>query len=131
MGYSKIELEIINISLGLTIKFARLEENLSQLELGNLCDADNTAVGRIERAEHVSSWENIYKVSQTLGLNFCSLFLLPSEKALLQILNDCLQLETKLTDQKRAYYTNMESRIRDLYKQRKDSSGSRYLPEES
>lgn len=119
--HTNIELEIINISLGLTIKLSRLKSKISQLDLGNICDTDNTAVGRIERAEHISSWENIYKISQKLQLDFCSLFLLPSEATLLQTLNNCLQLETKLTDKKRIYYTNMESRIHDLFKQRKTS----------
>jgi len=115
--YSNIELEIVNISLGLTIKLSRLERKISQLDLGNICDTDNTAVGRIERAEHISSWENIYKISQKLQINFCSLFLLPSKELLLETLNNCLLLETKLTNKKRVYYSNMEARIHKLFKQ--------------
>lgn len=40
--YSNTELKIVNIWLGLTIKLKRLQNNLSQLDLGNMSDTDNT-----------------------------------------------------------------------------------------
>ncbi|VXD08468.1 hypothetical protein SPHINGO8BC_90560 [Sphingobacterium multivorum] len=40
-NYSKIEIEIINISLGLTVKLRRLEYKYSQLDLGIISETDN------------------------------------------------------------------------------------------
>lgn len=114
-NYSKIEIEIINISLGLTIKLKRLECKLSQLDLGIISETDNTLVGRIERAEHIVGWNVIMLVSQKLNINFSSLFLLKAKEEVLELIEDCLALETKLTQQKKAFYDKLRVRVNELY----------------
>jgi len=114
-NYSKIEIEIINISLGLTIKLKRLEHKLSQLDLGIISETDNTLVGRIERAEHIVGWNVIMLVSQKLNINFSSLFALKTKEEVLELIEDCLALETKLTQQKKAFYDKLNARVKELY----------------
>lgn len=114
---SKVELEIINVSLGLIIKLNRLENEYSQLELGIRSNTDNTIVGRIERAEHVSNWQNLYKVSQQLGLDYCSLFIMKSKEELLELVDKCFKFETKLTKEKHRYYEELKVRIHNLFDQ--------------
>ncbi|MCS4226425.1 hypothetical protein [Sphingobacterium sp. BIGb0165] len=114
-NYSKIEIEIINISLGLTIKLKRLECKLSQLDLGIISETDNTLIGRIERAEHIIGWNIIMLVSQKLNINFPSLFVLKTKDEVLELIDDCLALETKLTQQKKAFYDKLRVRVKDLY----------------
>jgi len=114
-NYSKIEIEIINISLGLTVKLRRLEYKYSQLDLGIISETDNTLIGRIERAEHIVGWNVIMLVSQKLNINFPSLFLLKTKAEVLELIEDCLALETKLTQQKKAFYDKLKVRIGDLY----------------
>ncbi len=114
-NYSNIEIEIINISLGLTIKLRRLEYKYSQLDLGIISETDNTLIGRIERAEHIVGWNVIMLVSQKLNINFSSLFVLKTKAEVLELIENCLALETKLTQQKRAFYDKLKGRVSDLY----------------
>jgi|GEM_PF-389756 len=113
--YSDIELEIINISLGVTIKLKRLENNLSQLDLGNMSNTDNTIVGRIERSEHISSWLNIYKVSQELNIEYSSLFILKKEIEILKMIDNCLAIEKRLTKEKQSFYNSLKIRLQNLF----------------
>ncbi|MEN5234351.1 hypothetical protein [Sphingobacterium faecium] len=113
--YSDIELEIINISLGITIKLKRLQNNLSQLHLGNMSNTDNTIVGRIERSEHVSSWLNIYKVSQELNIEYRSLFILKTENEILEMISTCLSIEKRLTKEKQSFYNSLKIRLQNLF----------------
>ncbi|WGQ14526.1 hypothetical protein [Sphingobacterium faecium] len=113
--YSDIELEIINISLGVTIKLKRLENNLSQLDLGNMSNTDNTIVGRIERSEHISSWLNIYKVSQELNIEYSSLFILKKEIEILKMIDKCLVIEKRLTKEKQSFYNSLKIRVQNLF----------------
>lgn len=114
-NYSNIEIEIINISLGLTVKLRRLEYKYSQLDLGIISETDNTLIGRIERAEHIVGWNVIMLVSQKLNINFSSLFVLKTKAEVLELIENCLALETKLTQQKRAFYDKLKGRVSDLY----------------
>lgn len=114
-NYSNIEIEIINISLGLTVKLKRLEYKYSQLDLGIISETDNTLIGRIERAEHIVGWNVIMLVSQKLNINFSSLFVLKTKAEVLELIENCLALETKLTQQKRAFYDKLKGRVNELY----------------
>ncbi|QQT54551.1 hypothetical protein I6I98_04650 [Sphingobacterium multivorum] len=114
-NYSNIEIEIINISLGLTVKLRRLEYKYSQLDLGIISETDNTLIGRIERAEHIVGWNIIMLVSQKLNINFSSLFVLKTKAEVLELIDDCFALETKLTQQKKAFYDKLRVRVKDLY----------------
>jgi len=113
--YTSTEIELINISLGITIKLRRLKKKLSQLDLGIISDTDNTIVGRIERAEHVSGWDKIMQVSQKLNIDYCSLFVFKTKQEVLDMITECLKLETKLTTKKQEFYDKLVMRITELY----------------
>ena len=117
MNHVKTEVELINIFIGCKIRLERLEKNLSQHDVGIASGTDNTAVGRVERAEHLSSWSNIFLICQYLEIEFCSLFVLKSQKELLLIVEECYLLEKKLTKEKEKYYTKLKERIKKLHSQ--------------
>lgn len=112
---SGTEIQIINLYIGCKLRLERLKRGLSQHDVGIESGTDSTAVGRVERAEHISSWSNIYLLSQYLGVEFASLFKLKSKKELLKIVDDCYSLETKLTKDKEKYYSNLISKIEGLF----------------
>ncbi|MBK1721520.1 helix-turn-helix domain-containing protein [Thiocystis violacea] len=55
--------------LGENIKKHRLERNLSQEQLADLCSLHRTYVGSIERGERNVSLENIVLISKALGIS--------------------------------------------------------------
>lgn len=114
-GYSEKDIKIINIYLGCRLRFERLKRNLSQHDLGVLSGTDSTAVGRIERAEHISAWSKIFLVSHYLGVDFKKLFVLKSKDELLSIVKECYSLEVKLNKEKEKYYNNLISEIEQLF----------------
>ncbi|WP_026451469.1 helix-turn-helix domain-containing protein [Aequorivita capsosiphonis] len=109
--YSEIELNLINIQIGCVIRLARLKRNLSQHELSLIIGTNPTMVGRVERFENESSWNKIYCISQQLEINFFDLFVLKSKEELLNIVDESLSLEEKLTTVKRDYYFTLRSTI--------------------
>lgn len=113
--YSETEIQIINVYIGCKLRLERLKKNLSQHQVGIGSGTDNTAIGRIERAEHVSSWSNIFLVCQCLNIDFAPLFILKSKKELLLIVNDCRSREKKLTSDKNKYYNNLVDKIENLF----------------
>lgn len=113
--YNKIELELINIHIGSRLRLERLQRKLSQLDVGLLSGTDNTIVGRIERAMHYSSWSNILLISQSLDLNYNDLFNLKSEKEIISIVEECYNLESRLTQDKENYYVSLKGRIKLLF----------------
>lgn len=112
---SKKELQIINLYIGCTLRLERLKQNLSQYEVGIKSGTDNTAVGRIERAEHFSSWSKIFLVCQSLNLNFRDLFVPVDKEKLLKIVEISYSLEQKLTAEKHEYYAVLKTRIQHLF----------------
>ncbi|MGE9313204.1 hypothetical protein ACLOAU_16260 [Niabella sp. CJ426] len=114
--FSEEELQIVNIHIGLSIRLGRLTLKLSQLEFANSIDTNNTAVGRIERAEHYSAWDKVLLMSQYLKLDFTSLFILKTKADLLSLVDDCFTLDNKLTKEKSDYYVQLRKRIDVLYK---------------
>lgn len=117
MNFIKTEIQLINIFIGCKIRLERLRKNLSQHDVGVASGTDNTAVGRVERAEHISNWSSIFLICQYLEIEFCSLFLLKPQKELLLIVEECYLLEKKLTKDKEKYYTKLKERIKKLYSQ--------------
>lgn len=114
--FNESEFQLVNIYIGLTIKLCRLKKGLSQLQFANLIDSNNTAIGRIERAEHFSAWDKILYVCQYLGIDFSSLLAVKSKKSLLSIVDECYELETKLTKEKDIYYKELRLRIEKLFR---------------
>ncbi|TGV00743.1 helix-turn-helix domain-containing protein [Flavivirga rizhaonensis] len=113
--YDEIELHLLNIQIGCVLRLARLEKGLSQHSLSLMLGSNPTMVGRVERFENVSSWDKIYSISEQLDVDFCSLFILKSKDDLLSIVEASLKLESKLTQDKRDYYTFLKTTITNKY----------------
>ncbi|WP_421824300.1 helix-turn-helix domain-containing protein [Flagellimonas oceanensis] len=113
--YSGIEIELINIQIGCRIRLARLKKGLSQLDLGHQIDSNSTLVGRIERAEGKTSWEKIFMLSKQLDVNFYNLFELKKKDVLLSVVDEALQYENKLTQEKREFYESLKIKIEETY----------------
>jgi len=114
--YSKVELQIIDIYIGCKIRLERLRKNLSQYDVGINSGTDNTAVGRIERAEHSSSWSKIYLVCQSLNIDFTELFVLKQKEELMALVDKIHSMERKLTNEKEKYYEDLKKRIENLFR---------------
>lgn len=115
MNYEEIEIQLLNIQIGCMLRLARLKNGESQLSLSASVDSSSTMVGRIERAEHSSSWQKIFSLSKRLEVNFFQLFELKSEKELISIVEESLKYEVKLTTEKAEYYVSLKKRIPELY----------------
>ena len=113
--YSEIELHLLNIQLGCVLRLARLKKGLSQHSLSLILGSNPTMVGRVERFENISSWDKIYSISQQLDVDFCDLFILKDKGDLLSIVEASLNLENKLTQDKRSYYTFLKTTILSKY----------------
>jgi len=109
--YGIEELELLNIQIGCVIKLTRLRKKMSQENLGLLIDADKTKIARLERNAHATNWATIYLVSQELGIDFKSLFILKSKKEILSIVEECINLDSKLTRMKLNYYDDLKKTI--------------------
>lgn len=109
--YGIKELGLLNIQIGCVLKLARLKKGVSQEDLGLLIEADKTKIARLEKYAHATNWNTIYLVSQELEINFCSLFILKSKKEILQLVEECIKLENKLSPMKIKYYDNLKKHI--------------------
>jgi transcriptional regulator with XRE-family HTH domain len=113
--YSDKELHLLNIQLGCVLRLARLRKGLSQHNLSLMLNSNPTMVGRVERFENVSGWDKIYTISQLLDVDFCDLFILKSKDDLLSIVDESINLEDKLTKEKRNYYSLLKITIINKY----------------
>lgn len=113
--YSEKGLHLLNIQLGCILRLARLKKGLSQHSLSLMLNSNPTMVGRVERFENVSGWDKIYTISQILDVEFCALFVLKSKSDLLSIVDESVNLEDKLTKEKRGYYSFLKRTITNKY----------------
>ena len=111
-----IEIQLLNIQIGCVLRLARLRIGKSQHDISIVLGTNSTLIGRIERAENMSSWEKIYSMSKSLNTNFCNLFELMDEEALLAVIDESLAYEVKLTNDKLRYYVSLKKQVFDLYK---------------
>ena len=114
--FTELEIEKVNLYIGCKLKYERLKLGFSQHQLATKIESDNTAIGRLERAEHFTSWALIMLVAQTLNVDYCSLFQVPEKTEMEKIVRECRSLETKLTTKKEEFYSHLSNRIRKLYK---------------
>jgi len=114
--YSSTEIELINIQIGCILRLARLRKGLSQLDLGHQIDSNPTLIGRIERAEVKTSWDKIYMLCKQLDVNLCNLLEIKDRDSLLSIVEEAMQFEDKLTQDKNKFYNSLKGRIGDLFK---------------
>lgn len=56
-------------ALGKRIKNKRIEKNLTQEQLGEMCELSTAHIGHIERGTRVLSVDVLYKISQTLEVS--------------------------------------------------------------
>ncbi len=111
---AEVEHEMINISIGFTLKLRRLELGLSQHSVAVAVDTDSTAIGRIERSEHYSSWTLIHLISKHLDVNFAGLFELKTKDEIIAMSNKCYALEKRLTKNKKKFYETLHDRLDKL-----------------
>lgn len=108
---SDIQLQIINIQIGCTLRLARLKKKISQQTIALKLDYNSTMIGRIERFEGISGWDKIYSISTYLNVDFSNLFVLKSKETLISIINESYNLEEKLTQEKKDYYNFLRKTI--------------------
>lgn len=106
--YSDKEIILLSLQVGCTIRLERLRKGLSQEELGLSIGSNSTMIGRIERAETGTAWQNLLKISQELNIDYSSLFVLKSMENTILMIKECLSLEDKLTTEKVNYYRKLE-----------------------
>lgn len=114
--FSNAEIELINIQIGCLLRLARLRKGLSQHDLSLLINSNPTLIGRIERFEVKTSWNNIFIICQELDFDFCKLFKLVPKNAMLSIIEETLQYEDKLTKEKEEYYKCLKREIEEKYR---------------
>ena len=57
------------ISLGLRIRQARQEHNMTQAELGEACSLSTSYIGHIERGSRTISVETLFKIAKVLNVS--------------------------------------------------------------
>lgn len=115
LKFSNHEIQLINIYIGLVLRHTRLSAKISQHDISISCGIDSTAIGRIERAEHMSNWSSIYLLSKFLNIEFSKLFILKEKDEFLDIINRSYKLETKLSNEKKRYYKNLVNKVNELF----------------
>ncbi|WP_159634740.1 helix-turn-helix domain-containing protein [Sphingobacterium composti Ten et al. 2007 non Yoo et al. 2007] len=118
------EIQLINIYIGIVLRHARLTENLSRHDISLKCDIDSMAIGRIERAEHMSNWSSIYILCRYLNVEFSKLFVLKKEYEYINIIEKSYTLEKKLNIEKKRYYKMLTEKVKDLFREIKDNTNS-------
>ncbi|MFS4432341.1 helix-turn-helix domain-containing protein [Chryseobacterium sp. S90] len=114
--YSDIEIELLSLQIGCTIKLKRLKNGISQEDLGLIIGSNATMIGRIERYETSTSWQNLLKICQAIELDYVCLFKLKSLEEILFIIDECLQYEKKLTIEKENYYKILKKTVKEKFK---------------
>ncbi len=114
--YSDNEIDILSFQIGCSIKLQRLKRNLSQEDVGLTIGSNATLIGRIERYETSTSWQNILKICQAIELDYASLFKLKPLEEIFLIIEECLQIEKKLTVEKENYYKLLRIEIEKKFK---------------
>lgn len=76
---------------------------------------DLMVVENCKQNEHSTSWQNLLKVSQCLGIDFSALFLLKTVSELELMIDECEILDKKLTEEKKEYYKNLKKTVQQKY----------------
>ncbi len=63
----------LQVIFGETLRSARLEKNLNQAELAEICDMDDTYISDLERGNYMPSLFTVLKLSKGLGLSLSEL----------------------------------------------------------
>lgn len=114
--YSNEELDILGLQIGCIVRVERLRKKLSQEDLGLLVGSNKTTIGRLERYENSTSWKILFKVCQSLKIEYDQLFILQSLEFILSIIKESFSLEEKLTAEKEKFYINLEVEAKEKFK---------------
>ncbi|SEQ92505.1 helix-turn-helix transcriptional regulator [Epilithonimonas lactis] len=106
--YSNEEIDFLALQIGCIVRVERLKQKISQESLGLLIGSNKTTIGRLERYEHSTSWKILFKVCQSLKIEYNPLFILQSLDYVLSIIKESFNLEEKLTAEKELFYKNLE-----------------------
>lgn len=93
----KWDIQDLKFQIGKVIQLKRLQNGLSQLQLGNELNISSNHVGRIERAETNPTIDSIIKIINFLEIDILTLFTKFDTKELqkIELEIDCLQKEFK------------------------------------
>lgn len=114
--YSKNEIGLLAIQVGCILRLNRLKLNLSQEDLAQQLGINSTKIGRIERAEHLCAWSQLLQLWQELEVDHSKQFILKEKKELLSIICQSYNLEKKLNQDKKDYYTFLTKTVKNKYK---------------
>ena len=114
--YSNEQLDALALQIGCMLRVERLRKKISQEDLGLLIGSNKTTIGRLERYESSTSWKILFKVCQTLKIDFNSLFVLKPLDVILSMIKEAYSLEEKLTSEKEQYYVNLEVEAKTRFK---------------
>lgn len=113
--YTNKQIELLSIQVGCMLRYARLKRGISQEQLGQSIGSNSVRIGRIERSENICSWSTLMLLSQELELNISDLLNLKNKSYILSLIHDIIQLERKLTQDKKDYYRFLQKKINRKY----------------
>ena len=114
--YDDIEIELLSIQVGCVLRYERLKRKLSQETLGQSIGSNSTMIGRIERAENICSWQRLLLLCQILEIEVSDLLEIKSKEYILNLIENSLRLEDKLTQDKKDYYKFLKKRVSKFFK---------------
>ncbi|WP_295219993.1 XRE family transcriptional regulator [uncultured Chryseobacterium sp.] len=114
--YSNEEIDFLALQIGCIVRLERLRQKISQENLGLLIGSNNTAIGRLERYEHFTSWKILLKICQSLKIEYSSIFNLQSLDNILSIIDESYNLEEKLTVEKQLFYKKLKVEAKEKFR---------------
>ncbi|MGB4447484.1 MAG: helix-turn-helix transcriptional regulator [Cloacibacterium sp.] len=114
--YSNEQLDALALQIGCIVRLERLKKKLSQEDLGLLIGSNKTTIGRLERYENSTSWKILFKVCQSLKIEYNPLFVLKPLEFIISIIKESYSLEEKLTSEKEKFYKNLEIDAKEKFK---------------
>ncbi len=110
------QLDALALQIGCMVRLERLNKKLSQEDLGLLIGSNKTTIGRLERYESSTSWKILFKVCQSLKIDFNSMFVLKPLDFILSIIQQAYSLEEKLTAEKEQFYAKLEMEAKKRFR---------------
>ena len=114
--YSNEQLDALALQIGCIVRLERLKKKLSQEDLGLLIGSNKTTIGRLERYENSTSWKILFKVCQSLKIEYNPLFVLKQLEFIISIIKESYSLEEKTISEKEKFYKNLEIDAKEKFK---------------
>lgn len=111
--YDELDIELLSIQVGCILRYERLRRKLSQESLGQIIGSNSMMIGRIERAENACSWKILLLLAQHLNIEFSDLLNLQNKDYILDIIEKSIELEEKLTQDKKDFYKFLKKRVKN------------------